>query len=215
MSAVMIAVGLLLLLDAGITLAWQEPVSALYARLQQSQLDSELDDLENRPLAPEERTALAKLRTRKQRLNFLARSSLRRAETGDPIGRIVAPDIDLRSAVVEGTSTSVLRKGPGRYPETAFPGQGRTVAVAGHRTTYGAPFRRLDDLRPGDEIRLDMPYARFSYRVERTRIVRPHERWVTRSVGYERIVLTACEPLYSAAKRIVVFARLRDVALER
>ena len=209
LATVMIAAGLLLLLDAGLTVAWQEPVSALYGRLQQNKLDDELEDLARRPLARAEREALAQLATPRQRLRFLSRSARGDAEPGAPIGRIVIPAIDARFAMVEGTSPDVLRKGPGRYPETAFPGQDRTVAVAGHRTTYGAPFRRLDDLRAGDEIRLEMPYATFSYRVEGTRIVLPHERWILRSVGYERVVLTACEPLYSAAKRIVVFGRLR------
>ena len=57
-----------------------------------------------------------------------------------------------------------------------------------------------------------MPYGRFAYRVERTRIVAPTATWVTRRVAYDRLVLTACHPLYSAAERIVVFARLERSA---
>lgn len=110
--------------------------------------------------------------------------------------------------VVEGTDRATLRKGPGHYPDTPVPGQGGTVAIAGHRTTYLAPFRPLDKLRPGDAIVVRMPYGRFTYRVERTRIVPPTATWVTHRVAYDRLVLTACHPLYSAAQRIVVFARL-------
>ena len=82
------------------------------------------------------------------------------------------------------------------------------MAIAGHRTTYGAPFRRIDQLERGDRIELRMPYGRFVYRVERTRIVPPTETSVTARVAYDRLVLSACHPLYSAAKRIIVFARL-------
>jgi sortase A len=83
------------------------------------------------------------------------------------------------------------------------------VAIAGHRTTYGAPFRTIDKLDNGDRIRLEMPYGRFNYRVQKTRIVEPTQVSVKRPVGYDRLILSACHPLYSATKRIVVFARLQ------
>ena len=107
-----------------------------------------------------------------------------------------------------GTDTAACARGPGHYPGTPLPGARGTVAIAGHRTTYGAPFRQLDQLKPGDTIELTMPYGRFTYRVEQRRIVPPTATWVTHRVGYDRLVLSACHPLYSAAKRIVVFARL-------
>jgi sortase A len=83
------------------------------------------------------------------------------------------------------------------------------VAIAGHRTTYGAPFRNVDRLERGDRIELRMPYGRLTYAVERTRIVRPTELSVIDRVAFDRLVLSACHPLYSAAKRIIVFARLQ------
>jgi sortase A len=109
---------------------------------------------------------------------------------------------------VEGTDTGTLRKGPGHYPTTPLPGERGTSAIAGHRTTYGAPFRRLDKLRRGQRITLDMAYGRFIYRVERARIVDDQDLSVLRRVRHNRVILTACHPLYSAAQRIVVFARL-------
>ena len=109
--------------------------------------------------------------------------------------------------MVEGTDAGALRKGPGHYPATPFPGMPGTVGVAGHRTTYLAPFNKLDKLRKGDEVEIDMPYATIRYSVELTRIVQPTAVWVTKSVGYNRLVMTACHPKYSAAKRIAVFAR--------
>jgi sortase A len=86
---------------------------------------------------------------------------------------------------------------------------GLTVAIAGHRTTYLAPFRHIDELVPGNQIIVTMPYGRFTYRVQYHRIVLPTALWVTHNVGYDRLVLSACNPLYSAAQRIIVFARLQ------
>jgi sortase A len=126
------------------------------------------------------------------------------------------PPSPARSYVmVEGTDSGSLRKGPGHYPGTALPGEPGTVAVAGHRTTYLAPFKTIDQLRPGDAVVLEMPYGSFTYRVQTTRIVPPTALWVTHNVGYPRLVLSACHPLYSAAKRIVVFAKLTAPIEER
>ena len=85
---------------------------------------------------------------------------------------------------------------------------GQTVPIAGHRTTYLAPFRHINELVAGDKIIVTMPYGRFTYVVQYQRIVLPTALWVTNNVGYERLVLSACNPLYSAAQRIIVFARL-------
>jgi sortase A len=208
LSGLLLMAGLLLLADAVSTLVWQEPVSALYSRLQQGQLEDRLGRLERTPPAPSERRLLARMRNPAQRLAYSARSLDRRTDPGDPLGRIWMASIGVSSVLVAGTNGASLRRGPGHYPGTPLPGATGTVAVAGHRTTYGAPFRRLDRLAIGDRIELRMPYGRFVYRVERTRIVPPTAVWVTRRAGYDRLILSACHPLYSAAKRIVVFARL-------
>ena len=109
--------------------------------------------------------------------------------------------------VVEGTDTASLRKGPGHYPETPLPGDPGTAAIAGHRTTYGAPFRDIDQLKRGDRIVLDMTDGRFIYRVTRTKIVDDSDLSVLDEVGYKQLILSACHPLYSAAQRVIVFAR--------
>jgi sortase A len=210
-STAFIVVGLLLLADVAATLLWQEPVSALYARVQQDRLGDRLEALEQQEAVPAaERKVLARLPQGAPRLGFAARSLRRRAENGEPVGRILAPSIGLEEVVVQGTGTTDLRRGPGHYPETPLPGARGTVAVAGHRTTYGAPFRHIDQLGRGDPMEMVMPYGRFRYRVERTRIVPATATWVVRKVGHDRLVLTACHPLYSAAQRVVVFARLVD-----
>jgi sortase A len=127
---------------------------------------------------------------------------------GDSIAKLTIPRLDRSYFVVEGTAAGDLRKGPGHYGDTPLPGKGGTIGIAGHRTTYGAPFRNIDDLKRGDEVRIEMARGRFFYRVEKTRLVSPSEVSVKDRVGYERLILTACHPLYSAAQRIVVFARL-------
>ena len=210
LSSVLIVCGVVLLADAAATVLWQEPVSAVYAHFRQQALDDRLERIGDEPLRPAEQRALTRIPDPRRRLAFRARALERRVDPGDPMGRIVMPSIGVSGVFVEGTGAGDLRAGPGHYPGTPFPGERGTVAIAGHRTTYGAPFRHVDRLERGDRIELRMPYGRFTYVVERTRIVPPTEVSVTDRVAFDRLVLSACHPLYSAAQRIVVFARLRD-----
>ena len=208
LSTILILAGLMLLADVGLTLVWQEPVSKLYADWRQDALADDLEELSEPDLDPAEMKALDRLPLDSDRAAFLARSLERRTEAGDPVGRIRIPEIGVNKVIVEGTDGGSLRKGPGHYPETPLPGVRGTVAIAGHRTTYGAPFNEVDKLEDRDEVVVEMPYGRFVYQVEREQIVDPTATWVTRRVGYDRLVLTACHPKYSAAQRIVIFARL-------
>src|SRR4051795_8750111 len=207
LSHVLIVTGILLVLDAAVTIICQEPITAIYGKIRQDQLGGDLKQLERAPLPPSEQHVLRLLHEDDQRIAFLARAMRRRVHPGQAIGRIKIPHIHANFVMVEGTDAASLRKGPGHYPATPFPGMPGTVGVAGHRTTYLAPFNKLDKLRKGDEVRLEMPYAVVTYRVERTRIVKPTAVWATKRVGYDRLVMTACHPKYSAAKRIAVFAR--------
>jgi len=208
LSTLLIVSGGLLLADAGATLVWKEPVSSLYTRFQQGDLQGQLDRLDRIKPTPVQARALKQLPDPKRRLAFAARSLDRKTQEGDALGKLRIDRIGLSSVFVEGTDAGDLRKGPGHYPGTPLPGRRGTVAIAGHRTTYGAPFRRIDKVKPGDEVAVVMPYGRFTYRVERTRTVAPTAVWVTQRVAHDRLILSACHPLYSAAKRIVVFARL-------
>jgi sortase A len=158
---------------------------------------------------PDHKTLLS-LKTLQARVAYLAHLEQHSVKTGQAIGRITIPRIGASYEVVQGTDTSSLQKGPGHYPATSFPGLGQTVAIAGHRTTYLAPFRHIDALGPGDQIVLKMPYGQFYYRIQSRKIVVPTALWVTKNVGYDRLVLSACNPLYSAAQRIIIFARLRE-----
>jgi len=179
----MMVSGGLLVSDAAVTLLWQEPVSWLLVQRQQSQLEEAL-------ASPPRRVV------RKQPLK------------GDAIGKLTIPSIGVSRFMVEGTDTATLRRGPGHYPSTPLPGERGTAAIAGHRTTYGAPFRRLDRVRRGDRVIVDMPYGRFVYRAQGTRVVDDQDLSVLRRKRYGRLVLSACHPLYSAAQRIIAFARL-------
>jgi sortase A len=206
-GAVLATTGVLLLADVAVTLLWQEPVSALFAARSQDELEDQLDATSRRF---EQASQPARAGQPRRRLTpaRAARAYEARLRTGRAFGRIEMPTLDRSFVMAEGTNAATLRKAPGHYPSTDLPGQRGTVAVAGHRTTYGAPFADLDELRRGEPIVVEMPYGRFMYRVEVNRIVEPTAWWVTRTSGHERLVLTTCHPPFSAAKRLVVFARL-------
>jgi sortase A len=213
-GAVAIVSGVLLIAEAAVTLAWQEPVSAFLADRAQAGLEDDLVALDD--AATEVRSGVEERAPRvpdREILPTVAAVMQSRAEEGDAIGEIRIPAIGSGFSLVEGAGTGPLRKGPGHYADTPFPGRGGTTAVAGHRTTYGAPFRDVDQLQPGATIEVEMSYATLRYTVEKTEIVEPDAVWVKEPVGEERLVLTACHPPFSAAKRIVVFAGLESFEL--
>jgi sortase A len=133
---------------------------------------------------------------------------------GHAVGRIVVPELNLRMVVVSGTTKKDLKKGPGLYNirrkgyATSLPGMGGVVAIAGHRTTYAHPFRHIDTLHAGDRVYIEMPYGRFTYRIYRSRVVSASNWEILRKPGFEKLVLSACNPLHSLRQRWVVFARL-------
>jgi sortase A len=196
LAAILALGGVALLADFVLTLAWQEPLSFLRARSAQKRLGEDL--------------ARAQHRARTHRAHFAARL-LNRSPARRPLGRIRIPRLGADFVFVQGTGPETLKLGPGHYMRTVLPGRRGTVGIAGHRTTYLAPFRHLDDLHPGDRIVLEMPYAGYTYRVTRTRIVDASDGSVLRNTRHSRLVLTACNPVFSAAQRIVVTARLASV----
>lgn len=127
---------------------------------------------------------------------------------GEVGGRIVVPSIDLDWAFVEGVGRDQLRLGPGHMPETAFPGQPGNAVVSGHRTTYGAPFRPLDKVEAGDLVIVETASGRHEYEVVTTLIVAPDDTWVLDQWAGAWLTLTTCNPVGSAAERLVVVARL-------
>jgi sortase A len=207
-SFVLMISGGLLLADAGATLLWQEPLTAVVALIKRSEVNQRFLSYRNAPLSAVEQRTIESLRSQQQRIAYLSRQERREIKTGDAIGKLQMPKLSSTYTVVQGTDDNTLQKGPGHYPDTAFPGVGQTVAIAGHRTTYLAPFRNIDRLNRGDTLTLTMRYAKFTYMVQYHQVVAPNAWWITRDHGYDRLVLSACNPLYSASQRIVVFARL-------
>lgn len=219
LSIALITAGLVVIADVGVTLAYQEPLSSIYSSIKQGEKESQLKNLESDFLTKSDVQAIDRAKQTKNpkvrkkavsaNISQLAQRLAEESKPGDALGRIEAPDMNgLNMVFVQGTDESSLELGPGHYPETAMPGQGKTVAIAGHRTTYLAPFRHIDSMKKGDKITLKMPYGNFIYSVEKTEIVDPSDVGIIHDTGFERLVLSACNPLYSASQRYIVFARL-------
>lgn len=211
--------GDLLLIVGGLVLAY--PFwSAAYAQVQQTRLDSTyreqsvafVDDINAARDTRASRTV-----SDEELVRRLAVKYGEKIRPGDPIGRLRIPRIDLDRLVQQGVSgnraldpdgdRAFLRSGPVHYGNTPLPGAGEPFAVAGHRTTYGAPFYELDKLRKRDPIYVDTPYGRFRYEVAKTTTVDPADTGVLDDRGYG-LVLTTCTPPYSAAHRLIVWAKL-------
>ncbi len=148
-----------------------------------------------------------------------ASADLPTPEPGDPVARIQIPAIGVDYIVLQGVDLKWLKEGPGHFPQTPLPGQPGNVALAGHRTTYAAPFNRIDELQPGDEIMFETVQGTFTYEVEAHEgapgeapsghfIVRPSQVEILDQDGTDKVTLMACNPKYSARERIVVTATL-------
>ncbi len=211
--------GDVLLIAGGLILAY--PLwSAAYAQIQQTRLDADYRDTTAR-FAQVSQTASPAPSGIPERevVRRLAATYERSLEKGDTIGRLKIPRIALDRLIQQGVSgpaaldpdgdRALLRSGPVHYAVTPVPGAGEPFAVAGHRTTYGAPFARLDALRPGDAILVETPYARFRYAVVKKTVVKPSDVTVLLDRGYG-LVLTTCTPPYSASRRLVVWATLES-----
>lgn len=156
----------------------------------------------------------------KQLFNGLKRAWAEPAQThveiGDGVALIQIPKIGVERVVVEGIGIEDLKRGPGHYPGTSFPGEKGNVVISGHRTTYGAPFYRLDELQPGDEIRLTDRLDRLSvYKVTEQKIVRPTDLTVVVPSDDARLTLTTCNPRFSAKQRLIIVASLVGSAREK
>ena len=133
---------------------------------------------------------------------------------GEPAASIAIPKIGLDEIVVEGVGVEELKKGVGHYPDTKMPGESGNAALAGHRTTYGAPFNRLDDLVAGDVINVTTRRGSFKYTVTEKKYVTPEDVWVLDDTPDNRLTLTTCHPKYSAEQRLIIFAALSGPAID-
>jgi sortase A len=207
LSRILIGLGILVLAWGVLVWQWQDPFTALYTTWQQHKLAQEL----NKEFATfKPAVATRKLAVEAQREEVAAEAARFRRDThqGEAIGRIIIGRIGLSMVVVDGTDEASLEKGPGRDLQTYMPGQNRLVYIAGHRTTFLAPFSHINDIRVGDYIRLEMPYATFVYRMTGHRIVLANDLSVLRSPNHEELELQACHPRFFATHRYIVYAKL-------
>jgi sortase A len=188
-GTLLVAAGLLTLLWVFVVWRWEDPFTAIYTHVQQSHLADSY----------------------KQRLTTFrsvdAAAYRRSLEPGDPVGRLKIPRIGLNMIVVQGTDASDLERGPGHYIPSALPGDGHLVYIAGHRTTFLAPFAHIDELRAGDTVQFSLPYGTYTYRVMRHYVVSKNDIAVLRDHGKEILRLQACHPRFFATHRYIVDAK--------
>jgi sortase A len=208
LGTMLAAVGALMLVWVVIVWQWQDPFTALYTHWKQRQLSHSYNRrfaaYRASPLVRGEASVTARVRTISREARHYRLSSHR----GQAIGRIRVPRLHVNMILVNGTDETSLRKGPGRDLRTYMPGEGQLIYIAGHRTTYLAPFAHIDSMRRDDLVTLEVPYATFHYRVFRKRVVPSHDLAVLHSHGRVVVALQACHPRFFATNRYIVWARL-------
>jgi sortase A len=208
----LLAVGVLALVWAFVVWRWQDPFTAIYTHIQQSRLESaytkQARAFEATPLPVPTGHAAIDAKAVREHLAAEAAAYAKTLEEGDPVGKITIGRIGLSMVVVQGTDEETLKKGPGHYTASGLPGEGRLIYIAGHRTTYLAPFAHINDIRLGDYVRLEVPYGTFTYRVTRHWVVPSTDLAVLRNQGKEVLRLQACHPRFFATHRYLVDARL-------
>lgn len=179
---------------------WQDPFTAALQWNEQRQLEQRFEealDPRARGLAAANEIDLAAAGAQWRKVSA----------RGDAVARLRIPSLGVDEIVVNGTDQGSLKRGPGRYLRSAMPGEGELVYVAGHRTTYGAPFSRIDRLRKGDRVFVELPYAVFEYAITGHRIVASTQTSVLESKGYEQLALQACHPRFFASHRYIAYAK--------
>jgi sortase A len=204
--------GTILLIGGALTLVWvvvvwlwQAPFTAIYTHFQQARLAHEYDKRAAAFRAPAAHGDLAAAERQVAAEATAYRKTLKR---GGPVGRLKIGRIGLNMIVVQGTDESSLKKGPGHYIQSGLPGEGHLIYIAGHRTTYLAPFAYINNIRDGDYITFQVPYGTFTYRTFRHYVVADDDLAVLRDHGREILRLQACHPRFFATHRYIVDAKL-------
>jgi sortase A len=209
---VLAALGVLTLAWVVVVWRWQDPFTAVYTTWQQHDLSQQLQHEMEAPLGPElTRVKHESPAAEAHGIEVAAARFRHSAGEGQAIGRIIITRLGLNMVLVNGTDEASLERGPGRDLRTYMPGQSRLVYIAGHRTTFLAPFSNINQMQPGDLIRVEMPYGTFVYRVFRHQIVPSDDLAVLKSPRHEVLVLQACNPRFFATQRYLVYAHLASV----
>jgi sortase A len=206
----MLVAGVALLVWVLVVWRWQDPFTALYTTWKQHQLSQSYERRAETFQAPSFEATTRSGVTAAQ-IRVAARRYRLESKRGQAIGRLRVPRLGLNMVVVDGTDHDSLMKGPGRDRRTYMPGEGQLIYIAGHRTTYLAPFAHIERMKAGDPISLELPYGTFHYRVFRHRIVEANDLAVLRSHGREIVELQACHPRFFASHRYIVYARLMQI----
>jgi sortase A len=187
---------------------WQDPFTALYTTWKQHQLATQYDKR-----ARSFTTTISGPTVKAERASIAREAKVYRisSKRGQVIGRLRVPRMGINMLLVNGTDHDTLKKGPGRDGRTFMPGENRLVYIAGHRTTYLAPFSHIDRLRRGDRVTIEVPYGTFVYAVTRHRIVKSTDLSVLRSPRHELVELQACHPRFFASHRYIAYAKLLRV----
>jgi len=208
LGTVLVAAGVLMLVWAGAVWQWQDPFTALYTKWRQHELTSQY---EQRFEAYRPPTVQASPAAERRSIARDAHRYRAASKEGQAIGRIRVPRMGVNMILVNGTDEGTLKKGPGRDLRTYMPGENRLIYIAGHRTTYLAPFSHIDSLKAGDTVTLELPYATFDYTVTTHRIVKATDLSVLRSPNHELLALQACHPRFFASHRYIAYARLTRI----
>jgi sortase A len=206
LGTLLTAVGLLTLAWAFVVWQWQDPFTALYTSWKQHELRSQYD--KRAAAFPAEALSGETLAAERRTIEADATRYRRDTHRGEAIGRIRVPRMHLNMILVDGTDHDTLTKGPGRDLRTFMPGENRLIYIAGHRTTYLAPFSHIDSLRVGDKVTIEVPYATFVYSVTGHRIVAANDLSVLRSPRHEELELQACHPRFFATHRYIAYGTL-------
>jgi sortase A len=205
LGTLLIAAGVLTLAWVVVVWRWEDPFTAVYTHFEQARLSHAY---EQRAASYRPRLSRGGLASVEQQVAAEARDYRRSLRRGDAVGRLRIGRIGLKMVVVQGTDHETLKQGPGHYVGSGLPGEGHLIYVAGHRTTYLAPFAWINTIRVRDYIRFEVPYGTFTYRVTRHYVVAENDVDVLRDHGAEVLRLQACHPRFFASHRYIVDAKL-------
>ncbi|HEU5277507.1 MAG TPA: class E sortase [Gaiellaceae bacterium] len=205
LGTLLVIAGVLTLVWAVVVWRWQDPFTALYTTWKQHQLESQYD---KRVQTFRPAISGGSIAAERELIAREAKRYRRMSKRGEAIGRIRVPRMGVDMVLVNGTDHDTLKKGPGRDERTFMPGENRLVYIAGHRTTYLAPFSHIDRLRAGDRLTIEVPYGTFVYAVTHHRVVKATDLSVLRSPRHELVELQACHPRFFASHRYIAYARL-------
>jgi sortase A len=207
LGTVLVVAGVLVLAWVVVVWRWEDPFTAIQTYFSQKHLKTTYlrrSDSFRRTLPAPARDLRVAWREAQQAARHYDRTLTR----GGPVGRLKIGRLGLDIYVVQGTDHESLKKGPGHYPESGVPAQGRLIYIAGHRTTYLAPFAHINDIRDGDYMTLEVPYGTFEYRAFRHYVVPSDDVALLENTGREILRLQACHPRFFATNRYIVDARL-------